>query len=157
MQIARRSSRFAAPLRLPRAAQAFTLVELLLVLVILGTLAAIVVPKFAGRTEQARITATKSQINSFEVALEAFEVDNGYYPKGKNGLQDLIDQPKEAISWRGPYLKDIPNDPWGNPYLYECPGKQKNSAYDIASMGPDGRLGGDDDITNWDTTSERNR
>lgn len=134
-----------------RAQHGFTLVELLLVLVILGTLAAIVVPKFAGRTEQARITAAQTQIANFGVVLDAFEVDNGYYPKGKSGLQDLIEQPKDAINWRGPYLKqDIPKDPWGNPYIYEYPGKNNPNSYDLMSMGPDGRVGGGDDITNWD-------
>src|SRR5437870_13458424 len=75
--------------------QAFTLIELLLVLVILGILAAIVVPKFSGRTEQARMTAAQSQIATFGTALDAFEVDNGYYPKGKNGLVDLVQQRSE--------------------------------------------------------------
>src|SRR5881396_1574384 len=98
--------------------RAFTLIELLLVLVILGILAAIVVPKFSGRTEQARQTAALSQIATFGTALDAFEVDNGYYPKGKNGLLDLVQQPRDAQSWRGPYLKKgVPNDPWGHPYV----------------------------------------
>jgi general secretion pathway protein G len=128
----------------------FTLIEMLLVLVILGTLAAIVVPKFAGRSEQARITAAETQISNFETALDAFEVDNGYYPKGDDGLLQLVEQPEEAKNWRGPYLKhDIPLDPWKNAYIYECPGKYHESGYDIMSMGPDGRKGGDDDITNW--------
>lgn len=135
----------------------FTLVELLLVLVILGTLAAIVVPKFAGRTEQARITAAQTQISNFGVVLDAFEVDNGYYPKGKNGLRALVVRPKDAPNWHGPYLKqDIPDDPWGNPYIYECPGKHNTSNYDLMSMGPDGKSGTDDDITNW-RTENRNR
>lgn len=129
----------------------FTLIELLLVLVILGVLAAIVVPKFAGRTEQARITAAQTQIATFSTALDAFEVDNGYYPKGKDGLQDLIVQPRDALTWKGPYLKttEIPLDPWGNPYIYECPGRYNATSYDLYSMGPDGREGTDDDITNW--------
>lgn len=128
----------------------FTLIEMLLVLVILATLAAIVVPKFSGRTQQAKITAAQAQISNFETVLEAFEVDNGYYPNGSEGLQDLIDQPSNAQNWRGPYLKKgIPVDPWGNPYIYECPGKRNQSGYDLMSMGPDGRVGGDDDITNW--------
>lgn len=127
----------------------FTLIELLLVLVILGILAAIVVPKFAGRTEQARITAATTQINSFATALDAFEVDNGYYPKGKSGLQDLVEQPRDAQNWHGPYVKDIPKDPWNNEYIYECPGRNNPSSYDLMSMGPDKRVGGDDDITNW--------
>lgn len=129
--------------------RAFTLIELLLVLVILGILAAIVVPKFSGRTEQARVTAAQSQIATFGTALDAFEVDLGAYPKGKNGLAELVQSPANAQNWRGPYLKqNIPNDPWGHAYIYECPGKRNPSSYDIASMGPDGRLGGEDDITN---------
>ena len=127
----------------------FTLIELLLVLVILGILAAIVVPKFAGRTEQARVTAAKTDISSLATALDAFEVDNGYYPKGKNGLMDLVEQPRDAKSWHGPYVKDLPKDPWGNEYIYECPGRNNPSSYDLMSMGPDLRVGGDDDITNW--------
>ncbi len=130
----------------------FTLIELLLVLVILGVLAAIVVPKFAGRTEQARKTAAQSQISTFGTVLDAFEVDNGYYPKGKNGIQDLVSQPRDARKWNGPYLKEVPKDPWGNDYIYECPGKNNPTSYDVMSMGPDGRVGGDDDITNWTQT-----
>src|SRR5215831_15006094 len=83
----------------------FTLVELLLVLVILGILAAIVIPKFSGRTEQAKEQAAVTQIATFRTALDAFEVDNGYYPKGKNGLDDLIVKPRDAQNWRGPYLQ----------------------------------------------------
>jgi len=130
----------------------FTLIELLLVLVILGILAAIVVPKFSGRTEQARQTAAQSQIATFGTALDAFEVDNGYYPKGKNGLADLVQQPRDAQSWKGPYLKgEIPNDPWGHPYIYECPGKHNPTSYDLMSFGFDGRAGTEDDLTNWGT------
>jgi general secretion pathway protein G len=131
------------------ARRGFTLVELLLVLVILGTLAAIVYPKLAGRSEQARKTAAQTQIASFGTALDAFEVDNGYYPKGKNGLQDLVQQPRDLTSWKGPYLKEIPLDPWGREYIYECPGKQNTTSYDLMSVGPDGKVGGDDDVTNW--------
>ena len=131
-------------------AKAFTLVEMLLVLVILATLAAIVVPKLAGRSEQAKVTAAQTQITAFETALDAFEVDNGYYPKGKDGLIDLIEEPKDAKNWRGPYLKQgIPTDPWGNEYIYEYPGKNNEYGYDLMSVGPDGRVGGGDDIFNW--------
>lgn len=138
-------------------ARAFTLIELLLVLVILGILAAIVVPKFSGRTEQARITAAQSQIATFSTALDAFEVDNGFYPKGKDGLRDLVVQPRDTTSWRGPYLKgnDIPVDPWGHAYAYEFPGKNNNNSYDLMSLGPDGRAGNEDDITNWKTSGAK--
>lgn len=126
----------------------FTLVEMLLVLVILATLAAIVYPKLAGRSEQARTTAVATQISSFSTALDAFEVDNGYYPKGKSGLMDLVQQPRDAQNWKGPYLKEIPKDPWGNEYGYECPGRLNPSSYDLVSGGPDGKIGSEDDIAN---------
>ena len=116
----------------------FTLVELLLVLVILGILAAIVLPKFGKRTLQAQMAATQTQIASFKTALDAYEVDNGYYPKGKNGLMDLIQQPRDAQNWRGPYLQSdsIPKDPWLNDYIYECPGRHNPTSYDLSSLGP---------------------
>ena len=133
-----------------RARAAFTLVEMLLVLVILATLAAIVIPKMAGRSQQAKVTAAQTQISNFEQALDAFEIDNGYYPK-TGGLNDLIDAPANATGWKGPYLKNIPVDPWQNAYIYEYPGKHTQNSYDLASGGPDGRLGTDDDLTSWGT------
>ena len=132
-----------------RARAGFTLVEMLLVLVILATLAAIVYPKIAGRGEQARRTSAATQVASFSTALNTFELDNGYFPKGKSGLQDLVAQPRDTPNWHGLYLDSIPKDPWLNEYVYECPGKYNPSSYDLMSMGPDGRVGGDDDITNW--------
>ncbi len=131
----------------------FTLVEMLLVLVILAVLAAVVIPKFSGRSEQAKVTAAKSEINSFELALDAFEVDNGFYPQGSAGLSALVEQPSNAQNWKGPYLKkNVPLDPWGNAYVYVYPGKNNPSGYDLMSPGPDGRSGGGDDINNWDET-----
>ncbi len=129
--------------------RAFTLVELLLVLVILGILAALVLPKFTGRTEQARMTAALTQISTFGTALDAYEVDTGSYPRGQDGLSQLISAPSDVTGWRGPYLKsDIPMDPWGNAYIYEFPGRINPSGYDIRSMGPDGQAGSADDIVN---------
>jgi general secretion pathway protein G len=128
--------------------RAFTLVELLLVLVILGILAAIVIPKFSGRTQQAKVAAAQTQISTFKTALDAFEVDNGFYPKGKSGLQDLIVQPRDAQNWRGPYLQTdkIPLDPWQVEYIYECPGRHNPTSYDLSSSGPPGE---DTVIANW--------
>jgi len=137
-----------SPTSHPFAKAAFTLVEMLLVLVILAVLAAIVIPKLAGRSQQAKVTAARTQISSFEQALGAYEVDTGNYP---NSLDALVSQPGNANGWKGPYLaKGIPNDPWGNPYQYVYPGKVNASGFDIISMGPDGRAGGDDDVTSND-------
>jgi general secretion pathway protein G len=127
----------------------FTLVELLLVLVILGILAALALPKFTGRTEQARVTAAQTQISAFATALDAFEVDTGSYPRGQDGLNGLLSQPSDVTGWRGPYLKtDIPLDPWGRAYIYECPGRVNPTGYDLRSPGPDGQANTTDDIIN---------
>ena len=133
-----------------RRRQAFTLVEMLLVLVILAVLAAIVIPKFAGRSQQAKVAAAKTEIGTFKTALGLFEADNGYYPQSSAGLNALIEQPSNAKDWKGPYIdkNSIPLDPWGNAYIYNYPGKINPKGFDIISFGPDGRTGGDDDITN---------
>jgi general secretion pathway protein G len=123
---------------------------MLLVLVILATLAAIVIPRFAGRSEQAKETAAKTQISSLATALDSFEVDNGYYPASGDGLNDLMVQPDGANNWRGPYMKQaIPADPWGNAYVYEYPGRNNTEGYDLYSLGPDGRANTEDDLKNW--------
>lgn len=135
-----------------RQSAGFTLVELLLVLVILGTLAALVLPRFAGTSERARRTAAMTQISTFKTALNAYEVDNGSYPKS---LQDLVEQPRDAQNWHGPYLDGaVPLDPWKNAYLYVYPGRHNPNGYDLSSVGPDGREGTEDDITNWQTPTE---
>lgn len=141
-------------MRMHRRRRGFTLVEMILVLVILATLAAIVIPKFTGRSEQARDAAARTQMASISTALDAFEVDMGYYPTTSDGLALLLEPPQNATSWKGPYLKQVvPNDPWGFPYVYEFPGKNNTRGYDLISGGPDGKTGTPDDITNWTTTT----
>ena len=129
---------------------AFTLIELLLVMVILVVLAAVVVPKFTGRSEQARMTAAKTDISAIDGAIDQFEVDNGRYPTNEEGLGALITAPAGLQEWHGPYLKRnaIPVDPWGNPYQYRYPGTHNATGYDLFSMGKDGHEG-NDDVTNW--------
>lgn len=122
----------------------FTLIELLLVMVILTVLAAVVVPKFTNRSEQARTTAAKTDISQLGTALDAFEIDNGRYPSSEEGLAALTAQPTGVTNWQGPYIKRaVPTDPWGRAYVYKFPGAQQNS-YDLYSLGPDGREGNDD-------------
>ena len=132
----------------------FTLVEIMVVVIIIGILAALVIPKFTGRTEDARKAAAKSQIDTnFSTALDMYEAENGSYPTTDQGLEALRTQPTgdpQPKNWKGPYLKkDIPPDPWGNSYNYSCPGSHNPSGYDLYSNGPDGQENTDDDITNW--------
>ncbi|HZV37069.1 MAG TPA: type II secretion system major pseudopilin GspG [Verrucomicrobiae bacterium] len=131
--------------RRQRRLRGFTLIELLLVLTILAILAAIVVPKFTGVGESAKIKATKAQLSTFATALDMFEVDNGHYPKH---LEDLTVQPRDATNWRQ-YMENIPLDQWQHPYIYAVPGRHRPGSYDLSSAGPDGRAGNDDDIVNW--------
>ncbi|MDL1970493.1 MAG: type II secretion system major pseudopilin GspG [Candidatus Desulfofervidaceae bacterium] len=134
----------------------FTLLELIVVMFILGLLAVIVAPRIIGRTDDARITKAKIQIKNFETALKLFKIDNGFYPSTEQGLEALIQKPtigRIPTNYReGGYLeqKKIPLDPWGNPYVYICPGIHGD--FDIICYGADGQEGGegkDADITNW--------
>jgi general secretion pathway protein G len=138
--------------------QGFTLIELLLVIVIIATLAAIVVPQLAGRSKDAQIGAAKGQIAGFETALDNFEVDCGRYPTTAEGLEALRTQPSGVKGWKGPYMKkDIPMDPWEHSYGYRSPGQHSgNSAasYDVWSNGPDGSEGTDDDISSWNMSKK---
>jgi general secretion pathway protein G len=129
---------------------AFTLIELLLVMVILATLAALVVPRFSGRAEKTKIQAAAIDIAGIGQMLDTFEIDCGRYPTTAEGLRALVDQPQGVTSWEGPYSKNgMPKDPWTHDYIYECPGQHNTKGYDLSSCGPDGQPGGGDDIDNW--------
>lgn len=130
-------------------AHGFTLVEIMLVVAIIGILAALVIPKIAGKSEEARETAAQADIKGgIKTALDEFNVDTGFYPQS---LQDLIQKPRNARVWHGPYLDQLPMDPWNNAYLYSYPGKHNAGGYDLWSAGPDGKSGDQDDIGNWQT------
>jgi len=136
-----------------RVRKAFTLIELLLVVIIIGVLAAIMLPSFSGRSEEARRTRAKTEIEStLGLALDMFEADIGSYPSTEQGLDALIRKPDGADNWRGPYIKKSNRfeDPWRNNYHYQFPGQHNTFGYDLISPGPDGQLGTDDDISNFD-------
>lgn len=130
----------------------FTLVELLVVLVILGLLSALVVPRFVRQEEKAKVKAAKAQIELLGTALDTFRLDAGRYPTSQEGLEALRRQPGGVPKWDGPYLKkEVPLDPWGKPYIYKSPGD--HGSYDLFSYGADGVPGGEGDnrdVTSWD-------
>ncbi|MBI4981875.1 MAG: type II secretion system major pseudopilin GspG [Candidatus Omnitrophica bacterium] len=127
----------------------FTLIELMLVVIIIGVLAAMVMPRLVGRSEQARTQAAKADISAnIALALDMFEMDNGRFPTTEEGLAGLRSNPGNLPTWKGPYLKKEPKDPWGNPYNYKSPGSH-NSDYDLYSSGPNATEGDTDDVGNW--------
>ncbi|GDX41348.1 type II secretion system protein GspG [Armatimonadota bacterium] len=128
----------------------FTLIELVVVIVIVAILAAIVVPRFIGRAEDAKITATIVNIQSFKTQLELYSTDTGHPPTTSQGLMVLVSNPG-VKGWNGPYLKDVsavPKDTWDHDFVYKQPGDNGRD-YDVVSPGPDGQLGTADDIQSW--------
>ena len=131
----------------------FTLIELMIVIVIIGALAAMAVPRLVGRSEAARVTAAEADIKgNVSLALRLYEVDNGRYPSTAQGLAALLSKPggtPTPKNWKGPYLERTPKDPWGVPYHYNYPGTHGPADYDLFSYGADGEIS-EDDINNWD-------
>jgi len=130
----------------------FTLIELMVVMIILGLLAALVVPKMFGKLETAKTNAAYAQIELFGTALDSYRLDVGKYPSSSEGLEALISPVSGAEEWNGPYLRknEIPLDPWGKEYIYESPGNHGD--YDLYSFGADAAEGGDGedrDIVSW--------
>ncbi|RRQ21468.1 type II secretion system major pseudopilin GspG [Thiohalobacter thiocyanaticus] len=129
----------------------FTLIEIMVVVVILGILAAVVVPRIMSRPDEARIVKARADIQALESALNLYRLDNYTYPTTDQGLEALVEKPTspEPPRWKeGGYLDRMPRDPWQRPYQYLNPGQ--HSEIDIFSLGPDGRPNTDDDIGNWD-------
>lgn len=130
--------------------RAFTLIELLVVILILAILAALIVPRVVGRTDDAKIGRAKADIKTLSGELDKFRLDTGRYPTTEEGLEALRTAPGDVEGWKGPYLtKPVPQDPWGGEYLYETPGT--DSDYNLASLGADRAQGGEGpnaDITN---------
>ena len=135
----------------------FTLIELMVVIVILGILAGLIIPRIMGRPEEARRMKATVQLESIETALRLYKLDNGSYPSTEQGLQALVEPPQVGEiprAWReGGYLEKgkVPKDPWGNEYIYLCPGIQ--GEYDLMSYGADGQPGGEGknrDLNNWE-------
>lgn len=130
----------------------FTLIELMVVLVIIGLLAALIVPNVMDRADDARVTAARTDVSNLMQALKLYRLDNQRYPTGEQGLQALVTKPSVSpvpSNWR-PYLEKLPNDPWGQPYKYLNPGLK--GEVDVFSLGADGKEGGegkDADLGSW--------
>jgi general secretion pathway protein G len=128
----------------------FTLIEIMLVVIIIGALAAMIVPRLVGRSEQAKAAVAKSDLSNIATALKLYELDNGGFPTTGQGLSALREKSSAAPapkSWNGPYLEKDPVDPWGNAYVYASPGAHR-ADYDLSSKGKDVNAA-DDDIVNW--------
>jgi general secretion pathway protein G len=125
----------------------FTLIEIMLVVAIIGVLAAMVIPRLSGRTRQAKDSVAKADVEvNIPTALDLYELDVGEFPPN---LGALLDNPGGKDDWKGPYLKRVPKDPWGKDYHYANPGSHNKYGYDLYSAGQDEQTGTNDDITNW--------
>lgn len=130
----------------------FTLIELLVVLVILGLLAALAGPRVIGYLGGAKADTARLQVQNFKSALDLYRLDTGSYPSTQQGLTALVRSPGNAPGWKGPYIDspNVPNDPWGNPYVFKAPGE--HGTYDLYSLGSDKSPGGSGeaaDVTSW--------
>lgn len=146
-----------SPIANRRADYGFTLVEVLVVVLILGLLASFVAPSVFQHVGSAKATAARSQLEMLAAALDAYRLDNARYPTGEQGLEALRREPlsdPRPPSWRGPYLrKDVPDDPWGRPYIYRLPATEGPGDYDLLTLGRDGAPGGadeDKDLLEWE-------
>lgn len=132
-----------------RARPGFTLIEILVVIAVISVLAALVAPNVFRHVGTAKDAAARSQMEMLGAALDAYRLDNGRYPTTRQGLEALWQEPAQEprpSAWRGPYLrKAVPNDPWGNPYIYTSPAERSPRGFDLISLGADGLPGGEDE------------
>jgi len=138
---------------LQRRSAGFTLLEIMVVVIIIGVLAATIIPQFMGTTHDAKVSAAKADVSQLENALERFNLHMDRYPTMDEGLKVLVEAPAgEDKKWRGPYIKLLRPDPWGNQYQYRIPGMHHTTTFDVWSRGADGQDGGEGpnaDIGNW--------
>lgn len=136
--------------RFTKHSRAFTLVEIMVVVVVISILAAIIIPQFIGTSDDAKVAAAKATVTELDSAVERFYVQMDRYPTTEEGLNVLVTAPTtdDAKDWRGPYIKELHPDPWGNPYQYACPGTHHPASYDIWSRGKAG-VDGQGNIGNW--------
>jgi general secretion pathway protein G len=130
----------------------FNITRLLIAVVVICASVALMVPPRRSDHMGVKVAVVRGDFSTLDVVISAYKSDTGGYPSGSNGLRDLIIRPDGVQHWKGPYFKDataLPVDPWGHPYVYEFPGRHTVNSYDLTSMGPDGRIGTDDDIANW--------
>lgn len=127
----------------------FTLIELMIVVIILASLAAMIVPRIMGRADDAKANIARAEIGSLTTALKLYKLDNGAYPTTQEGLAALMVKPASADNWKEPYLEKDPVDPWKRAYNYKYKGDHNTSGFDIWSLGAE-ETNGDDDVTNWD-------
>ena len=135
-----------------RGEDGYTLIEILVVITIIGLVVGLIGPRVLNYLGESKVKTARIQIQGFSSALDLYYLDTGRYPTGSEGLSALVQRSSGAASWNGPYLKggNVPNDPWGKPYIYRSPGEHGN--YDITSYGADGQEGGTGtafDVTNW--------
>lgn len=136
-----------------RTTRSFTLIEIMIVVVIIAALAAMVAPRLRGRADQAKVSIAQADIKAgITSALKLYDLDNGTFPTTAQGLEALVDAPSTSPvpgNWQGPYLDDVPLDPWQRPYKYVYPGIHNPRKFDLSSLGKDGLEDTDDDVVNW--------
>lgn len=130
--------------------RAFTLIELMIVVIIIAALASMVAPRLIDRSDDAKAHIARGDLSNLDVALKLYRLDTGRYPSSEEGLDALMARPGAVTQWKGPYLERKAQDPWKRPYRYKYPGVHNTGGFDLFSSGGDGQDGTADDIRNWE-------